>query len=208
MNRWRGRCDDHCPNVRASAPHLGFAVRAARVHEVKNEHCRGKADCDQESDEEIRSHSKGALRRIVAKFGLERYCRVRCSRRLFVFCDLIDPSPKRVVSRRFRCRTSANRLAAAIKDFGFVSAPPQRQLIEPIASNPPSPNFRAHTGIVAWRCDVETATSAKSPAQIGAGPIGRQLTQSGSSGFGSEIAQQKSPAPLQKTLWLIQGSVS
>jgi len=153
--------------------------RLVFVHEVKNEHCRGKADCDQESDEEIRSHSKGALRRIVAKSGLERYCRVRCSRRLFVFCDLIDPSPKRVVSRRFRCRTSANRLAAAIKDFGFVSAPPQRQLIEPIASNPPSPNFRAHTGIVAWRCDVETATSAKSPAQIGAGPIGRQSTQSG-----------------------------
>jgi hypothetical protein len=110
-----------------------------------------------------RAHSKGALRRIVVKFGLERYCRIRCSRRLF------DPSPKRVVSRRFRCRTSANRLAAAIEDFGFVSAPPQRQLIEPSASNPRSPNFRAHTGIVAWRCDVETATSAKSPAQIGAG---------------------------------------
>lgn len=139
--------------------------RLVFVHEVKNERCRGKADCDQESDEEIQSHSKGALRRIVAKLGLERYCRVRCSRRLFVFCDLIDPSPKRVVSRRFRCWTSAHRLAAAIKDFGFVSAPPQRQLIKPSASNPRSPNFRAHTG----SSHGDVATSAKSPTQIGAG---------------------------------------
>jgi hypothetical protein len=78
--------------------HLTLDLRFGRlvfVHQVKNERCRGKADCDQESDEEIRSHSKAALRRNVAKFGLERYCRMRCSRRLVVFCDLIDPSPKR-----------------------------------------------------------------------------------------------------------------
>jgi hypothetical protein len=59
-------------------PRLTLDLRFGRfvfVHEVKNERCRGKADCDQESDEEIRSHSKGVLRRIVAKFGLERYCR-------------------------------------------------------------------------------------------------------------------------------------
>jgi hypothetical protein len=31
------------------------------LHEEKNERCRDKADCDQQSDEEIRSHSNGAF---------------------------------------------------------------------------------------------------------------------------------------------------
>jgi hypothetical protein len=141
VNRWRGRAT--VTALTSGRLRLTVNLRFRRLvffHETKNKRCRGKADCDRESDEEIRSHSKGVLRRIVVKFGLERYCRVRC-RRFFVFGDLFDPSPKRVVSRRVRRRTSANRLAAAIKDFGFVSAPPQPQLIEPRASNPRSPNF-------------------------------------------------------------------